>query len=534
MEAHEPVDLDEARYQLAYVAYKMMTEHKQIITRRNLIQILISARKELYMLVPSSSSYVDFIKKVERRSALLIQKGYQLDAETGQTEAIYEFQHLTFQEYLAAYAIANKCYPGAKRDDSSAKLLEPYLTREYMKEIVLLSAALLDRWSVEELIDTLIHTLKTGNVSFREMVYLRSLLLQVIADEVPLSPEKRHEVYGCCFESGMHYGDIEVVRDVLKGKYAEDFTQYIRTHDMKDGVDLMNQYSTILVLRHPELDIYKHYLENRFSDQNDTVLESLAMLDAFFWINYNNKNLPSEMQEISLKSELFSFAGHSDFRIRERALSALRFNGFLKETEDYAKYIDLYVSHINRHCSVPIILECISKKRELKNRNMIVLTSEAIAVIQEEINKYIFFSLRDYREIQTLYLILIQYTYDIDISTWLDNLMKIREKILLRNEILWNGIKQADMNLLQILELSVLDDSGISTKRRQIITQYIVSIKDIWDKYEKEKSALQRTLTNPSRLTDGTLRPTIDDADIERMIKEIDQKLKELDKEETP
>lgn len=534
LEAHEPVDLDEARYQLAYVAYKMMTEHKQIVTRRNLIQLLISAHKELDMLVPSSTSYVDFIKKVERRSALLIQKGYQLDAETGQTEAIYEFQHLTFQEYLAAYAIANKCYPGAKRDDSLAELLEPYLTKEYMKEVVLLSTSLLDRWSVEELIDTLIHTLKTGNVSFKEMVYLRSLLLQVIADEVPLSPKKRREVYEYCFESGMRYGDIEIVRDILKGKYAEDFTQCMRTFDMKDGVNLMTKYSAILVLSHPELDVYKHYLENRFSDQNDTVLESLAVLDAFFWINYNEINIPSKMKPMSLKSELFAFAEHSDFRIRERALSALRFDGFLNEAEDYAKYIDLYVLHINRHCSVPLILECISKHRKLKNRNMILLTPEAIAVIQETINKFVLLLLSDYREIQTLYLVLIQYTCDVDISPWLDNLMKIREKILVCNEHLWSLIEQADMNFLKVLELSVLDNSGICAERRQIITQYIISIKDIWDKYKKEKFQFRRTLTNPSSLTVGTLRPTIDDADIERMIKEIDQKLKALDKEETP
>ena len=47
LEAREPIDLDEARYQLAYIAYFMMKNRKKEITRRELIELLISARKDL-------------------------------------------------------------------------------------------------------------------------------------------------------------------------------------------------------------------------------------------------------------------------------------------------------------------------------------------------------------------------------------------------------------------------------------------------------------------------------------------------------
>lgn len=527
LEAHEPIDLDEAIYQLAYIAYKMMMEHKQIITRRDLIQSLINARRELEMLIPGAESYADFIKKVERRSALLIQKGYRLNEETGQTEAIYEFQHLTFQEYLTAYAIANKCYPGAKREDSPARLLEPYFPQEYMKEVVLLSASLLDRWSVEELVDKIIHTLKNANISFKETEYLRSLLLQVIADEIPLMPQKRKELFACCFESGMTKNYIAIIEIILKGKYAEDFTQYIEALDMKDGTNRMAYSPVISILTHPELDIYRYYLENRLHNRTDTVLESLSLLNIWIWKNDGNiKDRVNEGEMSSLKDELLNFAKHRDFRIRERALSALRLGNFLDSAEDYTKYIDLYVLHINLDNSVPFISEGISKCQEIKNYHVILLTPKAVASIEAEIDNLVLCSLNDYKEALTLYLVLIQYTRDMNISTWLSRLEDMREKNLMNNEILWASIERADKNFLKLLELCVLNNPTISEKNQHEIERYIEKIKIAWDKYRVEKRNLSGINVFPS------VRQHDIHNDIDEMIKEIDRRLKELDEEE--
>ena len=85
LEAREPIDLDEARYQLAYIAYFMMKNRKKEITRRELIELLISARKDLTGYISGTESYTSFIDKVEKRSALLIQKGYTIAANSGGT-----------------------------------------------------------------------------------------------------------------------------------------------------------------------------------------------------------------------------------------------------------------------------------------------------------------------------------------------------------------------------------------------------------------------------------------------------------------
>ena len=535
LEAHEPIDLDEARYQLAYIAYKMMTEHKQIITRRDLIQALINVRKEMEMLISGAESYADFIKKVERRSALLIQKGYRFDEESGQTEAVYEFQHLTFQEYLAAYAIANKCYPGAKRDDSSARLLEPYLPREYMKEVVLLSAVLLDRWDVEELVDTIIRKLKNNDTSFRETEYLRSQLLQIIVDEAPLVPQKRKELYDCCFMSGMHYNDINIIKSILKGKYAGDFQQYIKARDMEGGVDLKRYSPVISILMNPKLDVYKCYLENRFSNKSDTVLEALSMLDAFLWMNYDHlKDMLDDASCLLLKEELLDFAKHSDFRIRERALSSLRLADFLHDTEDYARYIDLYVLYINNtNGSVPFVLDCITNCQEIKNSNKNLLTQKAIAAIEAKIDKLGRFSMTEYKEILTLYFVLIQYTRDMNISPWFEHLMDIRKKILSCNSHSWMDIERADMTFLKMLESSVVNNLKISTEKRQETKQYIGNIRDMWNTYRERRFNFIMPQIKVSNSQYDIQQSNIDSKDIDELIKEIDRKLEELDKEES-
>lgn len=530
LEAYEPIDLDEALYQLAYIAYKMMMEHKQIITRRDLIQALINARSELEMLIPGAESYANFIKKIERRSALLIQKGYRFDEESGRTEAVYEFQHLTFQEYLAAYAIAHKCYPGAKRDDSPARLLEPYLPKEYMKEVVLLSASLLDRWSVEEIVDELIKSFKTADISFGETEYLRSQLLQVIADEVPLAPQKRKELYDCCFECGMRYNDIETIKIILNGKYGDDLTQYIKEMDVKDGINQMAYLPVISILKDPELDIYKHYCENRFSDKLDIVLESISMLDVFLWMNYNRlKDMLDDAKRLHLKDELFDFAKHSDSRIRQRALSALRFDGFLHDSDDYARYLDLYVTHINMNGFVPFVSECITKCHEIKKHNKILLTREAVAALEAEIDKFVLYSMSEYKEVLTLYFVLIQYTSDKDVSLWFVHLRDIREKILLCNDNLWNRIEMADMKFNKILEISVLNNPEISEEKRQEIEQYIESVNHIWSTYRERTKKSSETWT---KFSFPQYNGLLTNVDIDEMIKEIDRKLKELDEEE--
>lgn len=527
LEAHESIDLDEARYQLAYVAYQMMIEHKQSVTKSKLVQMLKEARKELEGLIYSKDSYMDFIKKVERRSALLIQKGYSRDSESGKLEAIYEFQHLTFQEYLAAYAIAQRCYPRAQKNDDLSHVLEQHLKKEYMKEVVLLSATLLDRWSVDELVESLIKTLKNEDSSFREQHYLRLLLLHFVADEAPL--QNRRKVYECCFNEGMHSKDVDVIRTILEGKYASEFVQCMERMD--NSVSGWNYSSVIMALQNETLDAYKYYINNRKSLEPEHVVKALAVLDAVYWLkNEKIANLPNEEQRVNIKKELFAFAKSDNNGIQKQALNFLRLSGFLDNIYDFNRYFDLYVLNINRTNYIPAIADCIVDGMFVENCNQIMFTDDAAIAVRTKLTKMLLYTVTDYREWLTLFLVFIMYSVEEDLS--FENLIIKRKKIILSNDALWDTLEKADKSFIRILENLIFSSTSISNKKKQSIQRCILDLNETWNLYKKERS--EKILEQFENLDGGFNvnhfnRTHLSNADIDKMIEEIDRKLAELD-----
>ncbi len=89
--AHDKLDMDETEPQLAFVAYCMMEQGQQKITRDKLERYIIEARKELPEILDYTQvSPSKFIEQVEERSSLLIQLGYE-ENDLGQMTASYEF-----------------------------------------------------------------------------------------------------------------------------------------------------------------------------------------------------------------------------------------------------------------------------------------------------------------------------------------------------------------------------------------------------------------------------------------------------------
>ena len=174
------------------------------ITRSEMLKQLKNARRELAELISNSETPSQFIQNIEHRSALLIQKGYE-ENELGEREAVYEFQHLTFQEYLAAYAVVHCCYPGATESDDSISVISPHLINPNMREVIPLVAVRLPRFYPDKLVDEMLKQIDRPDLSFSSCEQLRDIMLQLVADEVALSSPKVDQILEKCFEFYYNY-----------------------------------------------------------------------------------------------------------------------------------------------------------------------------------------------------------------------------------------------------------------------------------------------------------------------------------------
>jgi hypothetical protein len=141
VEGYEPLDEQETLAQLSYVACAMMDEGKQRIGNDALLRLLRNARQELEAeLQFARISPSEFTERVEYRSSLLMQTGH--DQVDTRVEPVFEFRHLTFQEYLCATAYVNEQYPGRNIGRSFVDLLEPHFPDELWREVISLAAVL--------------------------------------------------------------------------------------------------------------------------------------------------------------------------------------------------------------------------------------------------------------------------------------------------------------------------------------------------------------------------------------------------------
>jgi len=109
-------------------------------------------------------------------------------------QEIYEFQHLTFQEYLTSLAIVNKYYPNAKRNDNIVDILadpkgiNAFYACAKKEEIVLLTAAL-SGWNAEDVAIALINEMDTSSSVINHFYELARLAIMLVLDETELETE---------------------------------------------------------------------------------------------------------------------------------------------------------------------------------------------------------------------------------------------------------------------------------------------------------------------------------------------------------
>ena len=140
-------------------------------------------------------SVLDFTRRIEDRSSLMVQAGF--DVEDGLLQPLYEFKHLTFQEYLTALALVEGYYPDSDLDDSLHTIIDRRILDTSWREVWPLAMVLAGR-SAHVMLTTIMFVASrpiTSVVDDYSSLHDRctprvaEILLQCLLDDPQLSPD---------------------------------------------------------------------------------------------------------------------------------------------------------------------------------------------------------------------------------------------------------------------------------------------------------------------------------------------------------
>jgi hypothetical protein len=216
-EGHDAMDEEETVVQLSWIACAMMQDGIQRISHLALLRLLARARRELEQeLRYSTISPAKFIERIELRSSLLMQTGY--DETDDGLQPIYEFRHLTFQEYLTARGLVEGHYPGRDDEPPLEALLQPYFDNERWREVIPL-AAVLARRRAEKLIEILCAACNCLEPEFVLTSNILTVLAQCVADQVQVSNGTLQHAY---LQLARFFQNVAFWQDWLCGILADD------------------------------------------------------------------------------------------------------------------------------------------------------------------------------------------------------------------------------------------------------------------------------------------------------------------------
>ncbi len=309
VEGYDPIDPYEAIPQLAFVAFTMMKDGVQTISLRKLQEILFLARKKMpEVLTYAKLSVPEFIKRVELRSSLLILTGHEI--ENGTLYPIYEFRHLTFQEYLTAIAVVDGYYPDRKDDDTILKILESHLADENWEKVVPLVAVLAGR-KVEPLIRHLIDNCKKfSDEHIPTKVSPVYLLGQCILDEIQIPPGLLEEGLEWIARRTL---DTEFIILLYKGRYGKILLKVIQDAFISSKADLSYLGNALGDITLDQINwTESHDLTPQLVERITTLLSdekpiqraagSLAVMGIAFYLHPFNKKLNSPDMNEFLKA----------------------------------------------------------------------------------------------------------------------------------------------------------------------------------------------------------------------------------------
>ena len=485
---HHPIDLDEARYQLAYVAFHMMTSQTERssktarITRSELLKLLIKARTELADLVSNTEKPADFINNIECRSSLLIQKGFEQN-QNGEREQVYEFQHLTFQEYLAAYAVNHNCYPGAKEGDNPISVITPHLTNPNMQEVVPLVAVRLPRFLPTKLVDLIIEKLQQEIISFDNWIQLRDILLQCIADEVPLPAEKVEKALYSCFSDYFFSGDEAIILHILNGRNGDILRSRFRQMDIEQNPGFEYHMCALSVIAGEIEDPYQYYQTYCGDLSSRNVANAIAVFAHACDIHTKINNSPIIKEQIDrFKTDLYeNHLRATDPVVQRAALLALNDCEFVNSADEWVQYLSALMDYINANDLLPDVVSISHIPfSNIQFEKSSTLSAQGFQRILKQIEKRTSENIFTYSEQLTLALIGIAFCpEDHDFVPILENLQRVRKKHLLADPTDNSYLYALDTHLNGALH-QIFIEGDRNENQKSEIQKYILKIDQAW------------------------------------------------------
>ncbi|ESA37233.1 hypothetical protein N836_03810 [Leptolyngbya sp. Heron Island J] len=221
---------------LAEIAYKAFREDKLLLTKISLVEhIRDFLLKELN--APSNLSGEAIL------DAIAIQQGILVE----QSEGIYSFSHLTFQEFLAAKYIHENY-----SNQSLSEMVRLYANDKRWEEVFLLIAGL--KYDESNVINLLLylHQVAQGYINTEKLSSLWMWAAQVTADEP--TPEKLIEKRANALYRAFHYSRILAQSSKLKGELEivqallQPFIYNLRaSSDLTLTTHLINAFQSVVI-----------------------------------------------------------------------------------------------------------------------------------------------------------------------------------------------------------------------------------------------------------------------------------------------
>jgi len=204
-ELDAPLDSYEALPQLEYIAYEMCQRGTQQLRRDEVIQLLENMRKD-YPNIRSVRNRTpeDFLSLLESRTGLIVQVGEK--RHNGQMLPVYEFRHLTFQEYLAGLALVEGHFPGHDRSRNLGQRISPLAGKEDQRQDWREAIRLCISCCNDELVDEAMLAVLEARSNKSEKESKRTILaIYCLADEPNVSQDIAMKVINSYSELPLDY-----------------------------------------------------------------------------------------------------------------------------------------------------------------------------------------------------------------------------------------------------------------------------------------------------------------------------------------